>query len=130
MNDDLPSSSAAPAGDTGDITPTNTPLASDAPLRDDNDNGSGNGYGTGNGNGSVNSGGGGNGQGDSSTRNRRRRRKNRKKRNPGLKKKLEFVTHLLKCLDTLVFAELSALYYMEYVSDIHVSWLTSVTGLS
>ena len=44
---------------------------------------------------------------------RRRRRKSRKKRNPGLVKKLEFVTHLLKSLDTLVFAELSALYYME-----------------
>lgn len=118
MNDDLPSSSAAPAGDTGDIPPTNTPLAADAPLRDDNDNGSGNGYGTGNGNGNANGGGG--GQGDSSARNRRRRRKNRKKRNPGLKKKLEFVTHLLKGLDTLVFAELSALYYMEYASNILV----------
>lgn len=45
----------------------------------------------------------------------RRRRKNRKKRNPGLKKKLAFVTHLLKGLDTIVLAELSALYYMEYV---------------
>lgn len=44
---------------------------------------------------------------------RRRKRKNRKKRNPGLVRKLEFVTHLLKSLDTLVFAELSALYYME-----------------
>lgn len=30
-----------------------------------------------------------------------------------MSKKLEFVTHLLKSLDTLVFAELSALYYME-----------------
>lgn len=46
---------------------------------------------------------------------RRKKKKNRKKRNPGLTKKLEFVTHLLKSLDTLVFAELSALYYMEYV---------------
>lgn len=44
---------------------------------------------------------------------RRRKRRSRKKRNPGLVKKLEFVTHLLKSLDTLVFAELSALYYME-----------------
>lgn len=44
---------------------------------------------------------------------RRKKKKNRKKRNPGLTKKLEFVTHLLKSLDTLVFAELSALYYME-----------------
>jgi hypothetical protein len=46
---------------------------------------------------------------------RRRRKKPRKKRNPGLKKKLAFVTHLLRGLDTLVFAELSALYYMECV---------------
>lgn len=45
---------------------------------------------------------------------RRRRRKGRKRRSPGLRKKLEFVTHLLKGLDSLVFAELSALYYMEY----------------
>ncbi|KAL6919932.1 hypothetical protein FSST1_003958 [Fusarium sambucinum] len=44
---------------------------------------------------------------------RRKKKKNRKKRNPGLARKLEFVTHLLKSLDTLVFAELSALYYME-----------------
>lgn len=46
---------------------------------------------------------------------RRKKKKSRKKRNPGLTRKLEFVTHLLKSLDTLVFAELSALYYMEYV---------------
>ncbi|KAF4449634.1 hypothetical protein F53441_7106 [Fusarium austroafricanum] len=44
---------------------------------------------------------------------RRKKKKSRKKRNPGLARKLEFVTHLLKSLDTLVFAELSALYYME-----------------
>ncbi|KAH7197443.1 uncharacterized protein B0J16DRAFT_328212 [Fusarium flagelliforme] len=44
---------------------------------------------------------------------RRKKKKNRKKRNPGLARKLLFVTHLLKSLDTLVFAELSALYYME-----------------
>ncbi|SPJ78050.1 uncharacterized protein FTOL_06439 [Fusarium torulosum] len=44
---------------------------------------------------------------------RRKKKKSRKKRNPGLTRKLEFVTHLLKSLDTLVFAELSALYYME-----------------
>lgn len=48
---------------------------------------------------------------------RRRRRKSRRRRNPGLAKKLEFVTHLLRSLDTLVFAELSALYYMEYASS-------------
>lgn len=45
---------------------------------------------------------------------RRRRKKLLKKLTPGLKKKLTFVTHLLKGLDTVVFAELSALYYMEY----------------
>ncbi|KPM45520.1 hypothetical protein AK830_g1062 [Neonectria ditissima] len=43
----------------------------------------------------------------------RRKRKKIRKRNPGLARKLEFVTHLLKSLDTLVFVELSALYYME-----------------
>lgn len=46
---------------------------------------------------------------------RRKKKKSRKRRNPGLARKLEFITHLLKSLDTLVFAELSALYYMEYV---------------
>ncbi|RSL94000.1 hypothetical protein CDV31_014483 [Fusarium ambrosium] len=44
---------------------------------------------------------------------RRKKKKSRKRRNPGLARKLEFITHLLKSLDTLVFAELSALYYME-----------------
>ncbi|TWU77914.1 hypothetical protein ED733_005081 [Metarhizium rileyi] len=44
---------------------------------------------------------------------RRRRKKGRKDRNPGLVKKLSFVTHLLETLDLLVFAELSGLYYME-----------------
>ncbi|EFY88647.1 hypothetical protein MAC_05265 [Metarhizium acridum CQMa 102] len=44
---------------------------------------------------------------------RRRRRKTKKDRNPGLAKKLSFVTHLLKTLDLLAFAELSGLYYME-----------------
>lgn len=37
-----------------------------------------------------------------------------KKSCPGLKRKLVFLTHLLKSLDLVVFAELSALYYMEY----------------
>lgn len=46
---------------------------------------------------------------------RRRRKKSKKDRNPGLVKKLSFVTHLLKTLDLLVFAELSGLYYMECV---------------
>ncbi|KYK55530.1 hypothetical protein DCS_07493 [Drechmeria coniospora] len=44
---------------------------------------------------------------------RRRRKRSRKKRSPGLAKKLSFVTHLLKTIDLVVFAELSALYYME-----------------
>lgn len=48
---------------------------------------------------------------------RRKKKKSRRRRNPGLSRKLEFVTHLLRNLDTLVFAELSALYYMEYVDS-------------
>ncbi|TQV97246.1 hypothetical protein V2A60_000132 [Cordyceps javanica] len=40
-------------------------------------------------------------------------KKDIKKHCPGLKKKLVFLTHLLKSLDLVVFAELSALYYME-----------------
>ncbi|KAJ6789868.1 hypothetical protein PWT90_11117 [Aphanocladium album] len=40
-------------------------------------------------------------------------KKDKKKHCPGLKKKLVFLTHLLKSLDLVVFAELSALYYME-----------------
>ncbi|KAK2592035.1 hypothetical protein QQS21_010268 [Conoideocrella luteorostrata] len=44
---------------------------------------------------------------------RRRKKKSKKDRDPGLVKKLSFVTHLLKTLDLLVFAELSGLYYME-----------------
>lgn len=46
---------------------------------------------------------------------RRRKKKSKKDRNPGLAKKLSFVTHLLKTLDLFVFAELSGLYYMECV---------------
>lgn len=46
----------------------------------------------------------------------RRKKRSRKKRNPGLAKKLTFITHLLKTLDLVVFAELSALYYMEYAA--------------
>lgn len=40
---------------------------------------------------------------------------------PGLKKKLVFLTHLLKSLDLVVFAELSALYYMESVKTYHLT---------
>ncbi|KAH6608752.1 hypothetical protein Trco_002098 [Trichoderma cornu-damae] len=46
-------------------------------------------------------------------RRRRRRRRSKKKQNPGLAKKLAFITHLLKTLDLVIFAELSSLYYME-----------------
>ncbi|KAI5466790.1 hypothetical protein BGZ63DRAFT_418544 [Mariannaea sp. PMI_226] len=52
-------------------------------------------------------------QSQSQQQRRKKKKKSRRRRNPGLSKKLEFVTHLLKSLDTLVFAELSALYYME-----------------
>lgn len=51
----------------------------------------------------------------SSPRRRRRKRKGKKRSDPGLVKKLAFVTHLLNSLDVLVFAELSSLYYMECV---------------
>ncbi|RFU76216.1 hypothetical protein TARUN_6038 [Trichoderma arundinaceum] len=43
----------------------------------------------------------------------RRRRRSKRKQNPGLAKKLSFLTHLLKTLDLVLFAELSSLYYME-----------------
>lgn len=52
---------------------------------------------------------------------RRRKKKSKKKRNPGLVKKLAFITHLLRTLDLVVFAELSALYYMEYAALLQVS---------
>jgi hypothetical protein len=56
---------------------------------------------------------------------RRRRKKSKKDRSPGLVKRLSFVTHLLKSLDLLVFAELSGLYYMEFV----YASLTKLHGL-
>ncbi|EGR51539.1 uncharacterized protein TRIREDRAFT_56942 [Trichoderma reesei QM6a] len=49
----------------------------------------------------------------SSNGRQRRRRRSKKKQNPGLAKKLAFLTHLLKTLDLVFFAELSSLYYME-----------------
>lgn len=52
----------------------------------------------------------------------RARRKEKHRQNPGLKKKLAFMTHLLKSLDLLVFAELSAMYYMEFVTPRHQSY--------
>lgn len=48
------------------------------------------------------------------TRRRRRRMNGKPKPNPGFVKKLDFMTHLLKNLDMLIYAELAALYYMEY----------------
>jgi len=92
MSDDPSSSrSAAPAGD-----PTNLDRdGGGAPTLDDSNHGDTQ------------------QEGDQPRGRRRRRPKSRKKRNPGLKKKLEFVTHLLRGLDSLVFAEMSALYYME-----------------
>lgn len=60
----------------------------------------------------------------SQSQRRKKKKSSRKKRNPGLTRQLEFVTHLLKSLDTLVFAELSALYYMEYVIVVFVPFLS------
>ncbi|UKZ79503.1 hypothetical protein TrVFT333_007258 [Trichoderma virens FT-333] len=50
----------------------------------------------------------------SSSGRQRRRRRSKRKQNPGLAKKLAFLTHLLKTLDLVLFAELSSLYYMDY----------------
>jgi hypothetical protein len=50
-----------------------------------------------------------------SSNGRQHKRRSKKKQNPGLAKKLGFLTHLLKTLDLVIFAELSAMYYMEYV---------------
>lgn len=50
------------------------------------------------------------------SRNGRRRSSSRVRRaKAGITKKLEFMTNLMSSLDVLVFAELSVLYYMEYV---------------
>jgi len=83
MSDDAPSSSAAPIRDSGDAISS----ANDPPA-------------TG-------------GQRLRDCRRQKKKTKKWKKRNEGLRKKLDFITDLLKGLDTLVFAELSALYYME-----------------
>ncbi|KAI6780191.1 DUF1746-domain protein [Emericellopsis cladophorae] len=85
MSNDAPSSSAAPIRDSGDAIPS----TNESPA-------------TG-------------GQRLRDGRRQKKKTKKRKKRNEGLRKKLDFVTDLLKGLDTFVFAELSALYYMEYV---------------
>lgn len=52
-----------------------------------------------------------------SSQNRRRRRSSSRLRRAraGIARKLEFTTNLMSSLDVLVFAELSVLYYMEYV---------------
>lgn len=89
MNDDPPPSSAAP--NVG--RPADAQAATDETMQQRNDSVS---------------------RSPSQSR-RRRKKKGKKKRNPGLKKKLGFVTHMLQSLDLLVFAELSAMYYMEYV---------------
>lgn len=47
---------------------------------------------------------------------RRRRRRKHRKINPGLAKKFDFLTQLLRNLDSLVYAELCTLYYMEYAT--------------
>lgn len=92
MNDDPSLSSAAPAGEPNRNTSEGGATGSDRTRGHDGDRPE-----------------------TSQSRERsRRKRRSRKKRNPGLKKKLEFVTHMLKGVDGLVLAELSALYYMEY----------------
>lgn len=48
-----------------------------------------------------------------SSNGRQHKRRSKKKQNPGLAKKLGFLTHLLKTLDLVIFAELSSMYYME-----------------
>lgn len=49
-------------------------------------------------------------------RRRRRRSSSRVRRaKAGIARKLDFMTNLMSSLDVLVFAELSVLYYMEYV---------------
>lgn len=51
-----------------------------------------------------------------SSRPRRRRSSSRVRRaKAGIARKLDFMTNLMGSLDVLVFAELSVLYYMEYV---------------
>jgi hypothetical protein len=52
----------------------------------------------------------------SSRRVRQRRGRRSRKPNPALSRKLQFMAHLLKTLDTLVCAEIGTLYYMEYAS--------------
>lgn len=62
-----------------------------------------------------------------SSNGRQHKRRSKKKQNPGLAKKLGFLTHLLKTLDLVIFAELSSMYYMECV-DIPSCLLLSPDG--
>ncbi|KAL6869174.1 hypothetical protein ACO1O0_000497 [Amphichorda felina] len=88
MSNDPASSSAASAGDPAHLAPAGIAAPDDRLHDHDNDNDHGDAPGA-----------------PQSTNRQRRRKKTRKKRNPGLKRKLEFVTHLLKGLDTLLFAD-------------------------
>lgn len=93
MSDDPPSSSAARAGN---VNGTNSNESAHGPgrrLGRDGDDASP----------------------SQSARDGRRRKKGKNKHPAHLLKKLSFVTDLQQGLDYLVFAELSALYYMEYV---------------
>lgn len=92
MSDDPSSSSAARAGNVNDTNRTDASNGTGRRLGRDDDTSS-----------------------NRRARDGRRRKKGKKKHPPGLVKKLSFVTNLLQGLDYLVFAELSALYYMEYV---------------
>ncbi|KAK1600446.1 uncharacterized protein LY79DRAFT_533590 [Colletotrichum navitas] len=51
--------------------------------------------------------------GDTRSTRRRQRRRKHQKINPGLARKFDFMTQLLRNLDALVYAELCTLYYME-----------------
>ncbi|KAK8049580.1 hypothetical protein PG994_011310 [Apiospora phragmitis] len=54
-----------------------------------------------------------------------------KKAKEGLAKKLAFLTHLLGCLDTLIYAELCTLYYMECsFFRLFLRWLPQWTYLT
>jgi hypothetical protein len=57
-------------------------------------------------------------QNGSVTNTQRQRPDLSQKAKDGLSKKLTFLIHLLLSLDTLVYAELCVLYYMEYVLSI------------
>ncbi|KAK8082109.1 hypothetical protein PG996_000890, partial [Apiospora saccharicola] len=61
----------------------------------------------------------------------RRRSSLSRKAKEGLTKKLAFLTHLLGCLDTLIYAELCTLYYMECsFFRLFLRWLPQWTYLT